>query len=258
MIDEAEGWIHSTAVTSRTSNVLKLRPKLKMQMNLLGNLEKVLVGSIFPENEIKLEDPHKELAFFPHITTDCQTSEEVSIAHNSLVSFLLQWGKTLEKADGSEKLPTPIFCVPFVPKQEAIISVVNSTDAESQFQGQVIKTSAVKISFRKTKRYLSRNEQRGLEKGQMPDRKGAKIDAWSPGGILLIVQTVKYDSPNEASFDSIEDMVESEEGRFMLRLELRAKRCDIDGDTVVKLSSERTIIRRLRDAIRIWNKMRTL
>ena len=114
----------------------------------------------------------------------------------------------------------------------------------------MIKTSSVKISFCKTKRYLSSSEQRGLEKGQIPDRKGAKIDSWSPGGILLLVQTVDCGRSN---VDDSSDEVHKD-----LMLRLIAKRCDIDGDTVVKISSERTIVRRLKDAIRIWKKMRTL
>ena len=97
----------------------------------------------------------------------------------------------------------------------------------------------MKIMFRPPKRYLSYKEQKGLEKGTMPDRKGGKVDAWSPGGIQLTVQV---------------DILEQESAG----LRLIARRCDIDGDTIIKLTSERAIIRRLNEAIRIWKKVRAM
>lgn len=228
---------------------------LQLQMNLMDNLEQLLIGSIFPDDEIEKADPNKEFVTFANLTIGSYA--EVSIAHNSLNAFLLEWGRALEKARGPEKLPTPVFCTPFVPKPWAgkdqdEIAKLSSNEKNNGVSicdlSSVIKTSYVKISFQKTKRYLSRNEQRGLEKGQVPDRKGGRIDSWSPGGIILILETVAAQSDVKAeSFEA---------ARHELRLS--AKRCDIDGDTVVKKSSERTIIRRLRDAIRIWNKMRSL
>ena len=225
------------------------------QMNLIDSIEKLMIGSIFPENEVKTEDPDKELASFTELALG--TMDDIAIAHNSLTAFLLEWGRILEKADGSEGLTTPIFCIPFSPKQppsnnQKIVDVAYEEDVSlsaSCFE-EVIKTSGVKISFRKTKRYLSKNEQRGLEKGQIPDRKGAKIDLWSPGGILLLIQTVSCDPSTIATSENAE--------RGGLQLRLLAKRCDIDGDTIVKTSSERTIIRRLHDAIRVWKKMRSM
>mmetsp|Transcript_16663 Transcript_16663/g.24408 ORF Transcript_16663/g.24408 Transcript_16663/m.24408 type:complete len:82 (-) Transcript_16663:71-316(-) len=51
-------------------------------------------------------------------------------------------------------------------------------------------------------------------------------------------------------------VIENGEGKYRLRL--RAFRCDIDGDAVVKVSrSEKQVIRKLKEAIRILNKMRT-
>lgn len=244
--------------SSRLSGIVSYRSSnhhTLLKMNLMDNLEKLLIGSIFPDDEIEKVDPYKEFVSFANLTIGSYT--EVSIAHNSLNAFLLQWGRSLEKAEGPEKLPTPVFCTPFVPKPWAgkdqdeiakLSSNENNNDISIDDRSSVIKTSYVKISFQKTKRYLSRSEQKGLEKGQVPDRKGGRIDSWSPGGIILILETVAAKSDiNAETFEA---------ARHELRL--GAKRCDIDGDTVVKKSSERTIIRRLRDAIRIWNKMRTL
>lgn len=242
----------------RLSGIISYRSNhhtLQLKMNLMDNLEKLLVGSLFPDEEIEVADPNKEFVSFANLTIGSYA--EVSFAHNSLNGFLLQWGRALEKAQGPEKLPTPVFCTPFVPKpwagkdQDVIAKLstnANNTNVSIEDRSSAIKTSYVKISFQKTKRYLSRSEQKGLEKGQVPDRKGGRIDSWSPGGIMLILETVAAESDIKAE--------SYKAARHELRLS--AKRCDIDGDTVVKKSSERTIIRRLRDAIRIWNKMRSL
>jgi len=101
----------------------------------------------------------------------------------------------------------------------------------------------MKIKFRPRKRYLSAKEQKGLEKGLIPDRKGGKVDAWSPGGIELIVQTVTIIDDNKNK---------------RAQLQLVAKRCDIDRDTIIKHSSERAILRRLDEAVRIWRKVRAM
>jgi len=246
----AAAFVNCAPIQSRIciASTIEQTCTMHLKMNLWDNLEKLMVGSLFPEDEIKVEDPKKKLASFIDLATG--SPGFVSFAHNSLTAFLFEWGRALQKADGSEKLPTPVYCIPFVPQ------ALSSKDAQMAALDEdgctVIKTSGVKISFQKTKRYLSRTEQRGLEKGQMADRKGAKIDSWSPGGIQLLVQTVTC----ELSSDATNEIKEGEMG--VHRLRLLARRCDIDGDTVVKVSSERTIMRRLREAIRIWNKMRSL
>jgi len=298
---------------------------LQLKLKLSNQIEEFLLDMIFPQQEeIKRLDPQKELCHLKKLAI-CNTKEEITIAHKSLTSFLLEWGKCLEKADGIDKLPTPIFCIPFDPPpsppsppllnapgddnddneyddddddDEGNSKIINIKDQVNRYgndnindimipieidnenkeekmnQMKIIHTSGVKVSFRKTKRYLSRNEQRGLEKGQIPDRKGAKIDSWSPGGIHFIIQTLQYEEEeldNEAELVENEPFVKEVNDNVhvmsiklnqkkieMYELRLVAKRCDIDRDTVVKVSSERTIIRRLRDAIRIWNKMRSL
>jgi hypothetical protein len=104
----------------------------------------------------------------------------------------------------------------------------------------ILQTEYVRIMFRPPPRRLSFNEQKDLEKGVLPDRKGAKMDSKSPGGIQLLLQAERI------------------EGSDNFQLNLVAQRCGIDNDTVIKEASERTIIRRLNDAIRIWRKVRTM
>ncbi|OEU23586.1 hypothetical protein FRACYDRAFT_233761 [Fragilariopsis cylindrus CCMP1102] len=82
-------------------------------------------------------------------------------------------------------------------------------------------------------------EQKSMEKnGSIPDRKNAKVDAWSPGGVQIEIININT-SANKIKSSNI---------GIILR------RCDIDGDTIIKRTTERAIIRRLDDAIRIWKK----
>lgn len=232
-----------------------MAPLRPLHMNLVDSLEKLMVGMIFPEDEIQKVDPNKELASFDDLATG--SPEDISVAHNSMARYLLEWGKALERADGSDKLTTPIFCsrfeAPTSPPQtgntnrESMNHAVLLTPSAPREEEHIVKTSGMKISFRKTKRYLSANEQRGLEKGRMPDRKGAKIDSGSPGGLALLVRTIgpaPVDDPAQKAARQ--------------RLCLSVTRCDVDGDTVVKAASERTIVRRLKFAVRIWTNMRSM
>lgn len=81
--------------------------------------------------------------------------------------------------------------------------------------------------------------------GVIPDRKGAKVDAWSPGGveIRVIMRTVIRPDKTPPNNNSTR-----------IVLGVTALRCNIDGDTVIKKTSERAIVRRLENAIRIWKK----
>ena len=121
--------------------------------------------------------------------------------------------------------------------------------------------SSMKLIFRPPKRYLSYKEQRSLEKGVLPDRKGAKVDAWSPGGVELIVGIAAVDG--DAGFTNTETIHDEnapppQQQQQQLSLQLQALRCDVDGDTVIKFTSERAIVRRLEEAIRIWRKVRAM
>ena len=77
--------------------------------------------------------------------------------------------------------------------------------------------------------------------GAIPDRKNAKVDAWSPGGVQI--EIIINTSANKIK-----------KKRSSSKIGIILRRCDIDGDTIIKRTTERAIIRRLDDAIRIWKK----
>jgi hypothetical protein len=181
----------------------------------LEQLENMLFGS---GEEALEEDPDKVLTRFDSLAIG--TSDHVLQAHTSLTMFLKLWARELEK----ESLATSVMACDFVANES------NET---------VVQSSSMKLMFRPPKRYLSHNEQKNLEKGVLPDRKGAKLDAWSPGGVEVLVRSVVME-------DDVQEVW------------LMAKRCGIDGDTIIKVSSERVIVRRLKEAIRIWRKVRDM
>jgi hypothetical protein len=112
----------------------------------------------------------------------------------------------------------------------------------------------MKLIFRPPKRYLSYKEQKSMEKnGAMPDRKGAKVDAWSPGGVEIKVTTSTMTTTLGRKTNQNRNQILLQQQRTSV-VGVTARRCDIDGDTVVKKTTERAIVRRLENAIRIWKK----
>ena len=211
---------------------------------------------IFPEELITEVDPEQVLASF-----DLQTysnPKDLMKAYDSLTNYLQLWGRNLE-LQPDKGLTTPITATDFQNTtysysflDGSLFSGVEADPADDITTIVALDTPtnvSMTLKFRPPKRYLSYKEQKSMEKGVLPDRKGAKVDAWSPGGILLLVHVVTLQSP-PAAFGITEEP--------SWQLLLQARRCDIDGDTVIKYSSERAIVRRLKEAMRIWVKVREM
>lgn len=183
-------------------------------MNLLDALE----GILFPTTNgiyVAEDDPHKEF-----LQQEFVVDENAERARQSLVFFLNQWSRQLAQDNPQNNgLATPITIHEF-----KTLSLHNNS------------TLQMRIMFRPPPRYLSYLEQKSMEKGVLPDRKGAKLDSKSPGGIAISLITTTATTPSVLTFV--------------------AQRCGVDGDTVIKASSERAIIRRLDEALRIWKKVR--
>lgn len=88
-----------------------------------------------------------------------------------------------------------------------------------------------------------------MERGVLPDRKGAKLDSKSPGGIAIFISIDDIDHGGDCATTTISS-------RQQLRIV--AQRHGVDRDTVIKEASERAIIRRLEQALRIWQKVRDM
>eukprot|EP00980_Cylindrotheca_fusiformis_P009449 scaffold2068_cov96-Cylindrotheca_fusiformis.AAC.5 len=178
---------------------------------LLGGL-----GGGSRENESsqsESEEPNKVLLQFKNLVSSDSTTEinqdDVLLAHDeSLDRFLVEWALLLEKDSG---LSTPIMTT--------TTSLRRLLPGESE-PDDSIKESCVRIMFRSPPRYLSCSEQRDMEKGILPDRKGGKLDSKSAGGVQLSMKTtLVIDDTNDDVY----------------QLQLVASRCAVDEDTIVKL-----------------------
>eukprot|EP00536_Pseudo-nitzschia_multiseries_P016241 jgi/Psemu1/45428/gm1.45428_g len=192
------------------------------------------------------DDPRLVLAHWDNLW-ECDGSTNNSSPVESLEHFLEVWARTTLSNDRG--LTTPVSCnkfrVPSARKSPAAemrarkAANRKSVDEEEEASTQLPSNArSMKLIFRPPKRYLSYKEQKSMEKGVLPDRKGAKVDAWSPGGIEIMISTKTSEASNRAVLD------------------VMVRRCDIDGDTVIKKTTERAIIRRLEDALRIWKTNR--
>jgi len=187
------------------------------------------------------DDPNQVLFEVDRLVEANETITQQSL--ESLNHYLRRWGQLLESPEKamSDGIITPVTC--------SGVRQVNQTlicDSTVQAEG-------IKLKFCPPKRYLSYSEQKDMEKGKLPDRKGGKVDAWSPGGVELIMLRKRQNV--SASLVHGDDINTSHDGDHHY-LQILARRCDVDGDTVIKLTSERQIIRRLKEAIRIWQKVR--
>lgn len=238
---------------STTTTTLQLWNRLDEVM------ETFVVKTLFPEesSDNLVVDPDEVLTTF-----DLQTFSDhsgLNAAYKSLTNYLQLWARQLE-LQPDKTLTTPISATDFR-NASFSYSFLDKSSPSSSLQQQEEESLdliymppklppnvSMTLKFRPPKRYLSYKEQKSMEKGVLPDRKGAKVDAWSPGGIQLLVTALELDKK--------EDQSKKETDCFQLKLE--ARRCDIDKDTVIKYSSERAIIRRLKEAIRIWIKVRQM
>jgi hypothetical protein len=107
------------------------------------------------------------------------TGTETNPAYESLTNYLQLWAFALEQDPNA--LATPITTCEFQPH------ALRDGTPEDLVQ----KSTCMKIMLRPPKRYLSYKEQMDLEKGKLPDRKGAKVDSWSPGGIQCLLELLR-------------------------------------------------------------------
>lgn len=133
---------------------------------------------------------------------------------DALSEYVLQWGKLF---DGKGMgLVTPV----------TVQAVSNILD-ENQ---DVIRSEGVQILFLKVKSGYSDNDDEEEKEEKEKQNNVPKKDA-KQGGVQILVEQMKYGS-----------------------VQVRAKRCEMDDDTIVKEMSEETILKELKKAINIWKQ----
>jgi len=253
--------------------------------------------------ETNTVDPREELALFPSLESST-SRQELQNAKQSLENFLWLWARQLQQDPKAAGLATPILATSFQPpraktnenddktKDDPIGAAIRRYKEQQEKQLQLklqnggtnlgeseplqpeeeeedVQAHSMKLIFRPPKRYLSYKEQKGMEKGVLPDKKGAKVDAWSPGGIELIVSMVVVGADGDNDIAAGDDSSKChnnnvnnknhDNSQQHYHLQLQALRCGIDEDTIIKYTSERAIIRRLQnEALPIWKKVRQM
>ena len=227
------------------------------------------------DNDDVYDDPRLVLAQWENLW-EC---DETDTKAESLTHFLEVWARiTLTNDKG---LTTPVSCTKFKPATATSAVTDASTTRGRRISRQNVKEEefttsnnntsnkskephSMKLIFRPPKRYLSYKEQKSMEKGILPDRKGAKVDAWSPGGVEITVTAKTIPTTSNININNASSTNENDNGQNAtthnnsngkrMIIGVTARRCSIDKDTVIKKTTERAIVRRLEDALRIWKK----
>lgn len=122
-------------------------------------------------------------------------------------------------------------------KAMGLTTPVNVLPSSAVPEENVASVSGVRIVFKKTQTgsaYRSKEEEREVEKQGGSSYKAPsdkKNDAKLEGGVEVLVEKLQDGT-----------------------VQVRARRCDIDEDTMIKEMSEETIIKELKKAIDVWKK----
>jgi hypothetical protein len=139
----------------------------------------------------------------------------------SLSLYIKTWSKQTFTEDGGKKsgLTTPVTLI-----------MLPETTKSSQ-DGNVVAVSGVQLVFKPTKTgnaRSSKNEEKAQEKGGGSQKKKPKKE----GGVEILVEKLK-------------------DGQ----VQVRARRCELDEDTMIKSMSEETILGKLNEAVKAWKKL---
>jgi hypothetical protein len=163
------------------------------------------------------DSKEKELAFFPNLATATDT-----IKFDSLTTFIAAWSQKLQDDRKGMGLTTPVKVLPLVQQ--------NSADSSTSTDDAVEKQAGVRIVFQSTKTgYKSKSEEDQAREGSGEPRKRGPS---KEGGVELLVERLASG-----------------------KLQLRARRCEVDEDTMIKEMSEETIVNELKRAVETWKKL---
>jgi hypothetical protein len=137
----------------------------------------------------------------------------------SLSLYIQTWSKQTFTEDGGKKsgLTTPV-------------NLVMLPETKSS-QGDIVAVSGVQLVFKPTNTgnaYTTKSEEKAQEKGEGPQKKKPKKE----GGVEILVEKLK-------------------DGQ----VQVRARRCELDEDTMIKAMSEETILGKLNEAVKAWKKL---
>jgi len=135
--------------------------------------------------------------------------------YDVLSEYIQEWAQLLQRGGVRFALATPV--------------TVTASDAKPS--GNVENVSGVKFLFQKTQTgdaYKSKEEERAIEEGEEEAKPEKNV---SEGGVEVLVEQLK-------------------DGK----VQVRARRCDVEDDTIIKEMSEESIASELAKAVEVFNR----
>jgi hypothetical protein len=159
--------------------------------------------------------------------------------YDSLFEYIQLWAKeyftagTSSPAGESKKLlATP---VKIIPTDEVVFSNAGDNDNSNAV---VASSKSIKIVFQKTDTgFKSKKDEQNDDDNKERNNEKKKKAPPKQGGVEIVVEKLKKDEKNA-------------EGGVCIR----AVRCEMDEDTMIKEMSEETILQQLQKAIKVWKK----
>lgn len=223
--DVLDGKVGVEAAANTLVQAIALRPSARnATLSVVGAVDGAMDTEIWDDFFLRLDGPElwrsEELA---------SGDVELETKFEGLASYMEQWSDRFNNGAKGTGLTTPVTVSPSRFRNEPDVP-------------NVIRKYGVCLEFKTTATgaaYKSKSEERELEKMSGKQQKSGPplttLKQKKEGGIEILVEEVS-----------------KEDGKFELRV--RAKRCNMDDNTVIKEMSEETILKRLNEAVEAWKK----
>ena len=172
------------------------------------------------------KDLDGELAVYSKLAKDD------TVKYDSLSEYIQEWSKLFETDPKGMKLTTPVQVIP------SIGTTTGSEDDTGSNGGDgVVAKSGVQLVFKNTNTgYMSKEEEDSMGGGYKKASTDApknepKKEEKKQGGVKILVERLSNGE-----------------------IQVRAQRCNMDEDTMIKEMSEVTILKELTKAIDVWKK----
>jgi len=175
--------------------------------------------------------------------------DNVSGTYDGVATFIQEWSKRFE-GDGAKSngLTTPVTVVTSFGEATDITDEDGEAEDSNDDDDNVaaVAKSGVKLIFKPAKTgsaYKSKEEEKATEEkvsgyNDPSNDKKKKRKPKKEGGVQIVVEKI-------------------DDGKLLRKLRVRAFRCEMDEDTIIKEMSEEAIISNLKKAMNAWKKQQT-
>jgi hypothetical protein len=188
-------------------------------------------------NTQEAESLETQLAIFPKLAM------KDDLAFTSLSEFLHDWSKLFE-TDKSMKLTTPVQILMLASSDESsTTTTADDVNKKDDDNNKVVARSGLQFVFKNTNTgYMNRKEEAAVGGGyRKPSSSSTSTTETTPS-------QPKSDKKDGGVEILVEQLATSGEVR------VRARRCNVDENTMIKEMSEEKIISELKKALEVWKK----